>query len=152
MILQLTLYLTLIIRSLYKKNNLDLLAPDNENTCTKESPLKTHSSSTCSKSNSAVLAPSTPQEPASNYTHQSSLSQLNGHATANFNTEHDQHIENDLQSVNEHVDYLKYSSILKIQMKYLPVRMYLMPIYPKYQYLLKHRTLKVQISMNYKIL
>ena len=50
-----------------------------------------------------MLAPSTPQEPASNYTHQSDLSQLDGRATASFNTEHDQHIENDLQSVNEHV-------------------------------------------------
>ena len=50
-----------------------------------------------------MLAPSTPQEPASNYNHQSNLSQLNGHATANFNTEHDQYIESDLQSVNEHV-------------------------------------------------
>ena len=50
-----------------------------------------------------MLAPSTPQEPASNYTHQSNLSQLDGHATASFNTEPDQHIENDLESVNEHV-------------------------------------------------
>ena len=50
-----------------------------------------------------MLAPSTPQEPASNYTHQSNLSQLDGYATARFNTEHDQHIENDLQSVNKHV-------------------------------------------------
>ena len=70
-------------------------------------PTKMHSSSTCSKSDSAVLAPSTSQEPASNYTHplqhQSNLSQLDSHATASFNTEHDQHIDNDLQSVNKHV-------------------------------------------------
>ena len=54
-----------------------------------------------------MLAHSTPEEPASNYSHalhnQSNLSQLDGHATASVNTEHDQHIENDLQSVNEHV-------------------------------------------------
>ena len=53
------------------------------------------------------VAPSTPQEPANNYTHplhhQSNLLQLDGHATASFNTEHDQHVENDLQSVNKHV-------------------------------------------------
>ena len=54
-----------------------------------------------------MLAHSTPQEPVSNYIHplhhQSNLSQLDGLATASFNTEHDQHIENDLQSVNKHV-------------------------------------------------
>ena len=54
-----------------------------------------------------MLAPSTPEEPTSNYTHalhhQSNLSQLDGCATASVDTEHDQHIENDLQSVNEHV-------------------------------------------------
>ena len=73
----------------------------------KGKPEKTQSSSTCSKSNSAVLAPSTQQEPASNYTyplhHQSNLSQLDSHATASFKTEHDQHVENDLQSVNKHI-------------------------------------------------
>ena len=73
----------------------------------KGKPAKTHSSSTCSKSDSAVLAPSTPQEPASNYSyplhHQSNLSRLDGRATGSFNTEHDQHTENDLQSVNKHV-------------------------------------------------
>ena len=54
-----------------------------------------------------MLAPSTPQEPASIYTHplhhQSNLSQLDSPATASFNTEHDQHVENDLQSVKEQV-------------------------------------------------
>ena len=54
-----------------------------------------------------MLAPSTQEEPASNYTHalhhQSNLSQLDCHATASVNTVHDQHIENDFQSVNEHV-------------------------------------------------
>ena len=92
---------------MYKKNNLNLLTENSGNTCTKESPLKTHSSSTCSKSYSAVLAPSTQEEPASNYTHalhhQSNLSQLDCRATASVNTVHDQHIENDFQSVNEHV-------------------------------------------------
>ena len=96
-----------IIRSSYKKNNLNLLTENSGNTCTKESWLKTHSSSTCSKSNSAVLAPSTQEEPANNYTHalhhQSNLSQLDCHATASVDTVHNQHIENDLLSVNEHV-------------------------------------------------
>ena len=96
-----------IIRSLYMKNNLNILTENSGNTCTKQSLLKTHSSSTCSKSDSAVLAPSTQEEPASNYTHalhhQSNLSQLDCHATASVDTVHDQHIENDLQSVNEHV-------------------------------------------------
>ena len=58
-----------VIRSLYKENNHNLLTQNIGNTCTKESVLKNHSSSTCSKSNSAVLAPSTSQESASNYTH-----------------------------------------------------------------------------------
>ena len=95
-----------IIKSSDKKNNLNLLIENSVNTCTKESPLKTHTSSTCSKSNSAVLAPSTPEGHASNYTnalhHQSNLSQPDCHATASVDTEHDQHIENDLQSVNKH--------------------------------------------------
>ena len=96
-----------IIRSLSKKNNPNLLIENSRNTCTKESLLKTHSSSTCSKSDSAVFAPSIPEEPASNYTHalhyQSNLSQMDSHTTASINTEHDQHLENDLQSVNKHV-------------------------------------------------
>ena len=54
-----------------------------------------------------MLAPSTPEELASNYTHalhhQSNLSELDHCETASVNTEHDQHIENDSQSVNEHV-------------------------------------------------
>ena len=54
-----------------------------------------------------MLASSTQEEPASNYTHtlhhQLNLSQLDCHATASVNTAHDQHIENDLQSVSEHV-------------------------------------------------
>ena len=80
-----------------------------QNTCTKESPLKMHSSSSCSKSDIAVLAHSTAQEPATNYTHslhhQSNLSQLHSPATASFNTEHDHDhpVENHLQAVNEHV-------------------------------------------------
>ena len=90
-----------MIRSLYKENNHNLLTQNIGNTCTKESMLKNHSSSTCSKSNSAVLAPSTSQEPASNYTHalhhQSNISQFYHCATPSFNTEHD------LQSVNGHV-------------------------------------------------
>ena len=96
-----------VIRSSYKKRNVNLLTENIVNTCTKESPLKTHASSTCSESDSVVLAPSTPEEPASNYTHalhhQSNLSELDRCETASINTEHDQHIENDSQSVNEHV-------------------------------------------------
>ena len=96
-----------ITKSSYKKNNLNFLIENSVNTCTKESLLKTHTSSTCSKSDSVALALSTPEEHANNYTHalhhQSNLSQPDCHATASVNTEHDQHIENDLQSVNEHV-------------------------------------------------
>ena len=96
-----------ITKSSYKKNSFNLLTENSVNTCTKESLLKTHTSSTCSKSDSAALAPSTPEEHASNYTHalhhQSNISQPNCHATASVDTEHDQHVENDLQSVNEHV-------------------------------------------------
>ena len=96
-----------VIKSSYKKNNLNLLTENSVNTCTKEIPLKTHTSSTCSKYDSAVLASSTPEEHASNYIHalhhQSNLSQPDCCATASINTEHDQHIANDLQSVNKHV-------------------------------------------------
>ena len=113
MILQLTLYLTLHKKTIENSSSevhtrkINLLAPNNGNTWTKESPLKTL---TCSKSNNAVLAPSTLQEPASNYTHQSNLSQLDGCATASFNTEHDQHVENDLPSVNEHVFEIQFTT------------------------------------------
>ena len=99
-----------VIRSSYKKNkknNLNLLTENSGNARTMESLLKTHSSLTCSKSDSAVLAPSTQEEPASNYTHalhhQSNLSQLDCCAAASVDTVHDQHVENDLQSVNKHV-------------------------------------------------
>ena len=78
-----------------------------ENTCTKESPLKTHSSSSCSKSDTVVQAHSTAHEPVMNNIHllyhQSNLSQLDSPATASFNTEHEQHFENDLQGVNKHI-------------------------------------------------
>ena len=110
MILQITLYLTLhkknnkkfIIRSLYKKSNLNLLAPNKGNTCTKERQLKTHRSSTCSKSNSAVLAP-TLQEPASNYTHQSNLSHWTVVQLQVSTLNMISILENDLKSVNKHV-------------------------------------------------
>ena len=134
-----------IIKSSYKKNNLNLLTENSVNTCTKESLLKIHTSSTCSKSNRAALPPSTPEEHANNYTHalhhQSNLSQPDCCATASVGTEHDQHIENDLQSVNEHV--------FEIQ---LNIKMYLMLIYQKYQYLLKRQTWRILIFTNYKIL
>ena len=94
-------------KKIHHQNNLNLLAENSGNACIKESPLKTCSSSTCSKSASAVLAPSTQEEPASNYIHalhhQSNLSQLDCRATASVNTVHDQHVENDLQSVNKYV-------------------------------------------------
>ena len=61
-----------------------------------------------------MLAPSTQEEPASNYTHalhhQSNLSQLGYHATASVDTVHGQHIENDLQSVNEHVFEIQFDT------------------------------------------
>ena len=96
-----------MIKSSYKKNNHNLLTENSVNTCTKESLLKTHTFSTCAKSNSAVLAPSTPQEHASNYPHtlhhQLNLSQPDCHVTTSDDTEHDQQKANDLQLVNEHV-------------------------------------------------
>ena len=58
-----------VIRSLYKENNHNLLKQNIGNTCTEESVLKNHNSSTCSKSNGAVLTPSISLEPARNYTH-----------------------------------------------------------------------------------
>ena len=58
-------------------------------------------------SHPTTLAPSAQEEHASNYTHtlhhQSNLSQPDCCASASINTEHDQHVENDLQSVNKHV-------------------------------------------------
>ena len=79
-----------------------------KNTCTKEIPLKTPNSSSCSKANAALALSTThQQEPTTNYScpqhHQSntSISQVNEGASTSINHEHIDCTENGL--VKEHV-------------------------------------------------